>query len=415
MSKILSSLLAVTALGAAGSLLSACGGLSDAAPQIGAHGEMAELEAPHGGRLLSEGDFALEMTIFEAGVDPHYRIYPFLGGEPLEPAQVGLTVTLERLDGETNVFSFRPEQDYLMGDGVVTEPHSFVVNVEADYDGETHRWSYDSFEGRTTISDSVAEAAGVVLAEAGPAEIVRTVELLGSVRIAPEAEAEVGAPYAGTVQEVMVTLGDVVDAGQPLARVQNASSLQTYVVRAPFAGTILERRTNPGDVAGTRTMFRLGDLDRLEAELHVFPRDAVRVQPGQSVSIRLAGSDMSVESEIEGFLPMSGAGSQTLIARVPLPGGSGFRPGMRVVGTVVTEARQVPLAVRTEGLQRFRDFTVVFAKIGETYEVRMLDLGERDDDYVEVLGGLKPGTTYAAGNSFLIKADIEKSGASHDH
>jgi len=32
-----------------------------------------------------------------------------------------------------------------------------------------------------------------------------------------------------------------------------------------------------------------------------------------------------------------------------------------------------------------------------------------------VLGGLKPGTAYVTENSYLIKADIEKAGASHDH
>jgi len=32
-----------------------------------------------------------------------------------------------------------------------------------------------------------------------------------------------------------------------------------------------------------------------------------------------------------------------------------------------------------------------------------------------VLGGLEPGTTFVTENSYLIKADIEKSGASHDH
>ncbi len=39
----------------------------------------------------------------------------------------------------------------------------------------------------------------------------------------------------------------------------------------------------------------------------------------------------------------------------------------------------------------------------------------RDAENVEVLGGLEPGTEYVTGNSYLIKADIEKSGASHDH
>jgi cobalt-zinc-cadmium efflux system membrane fusion protein len=45
----------------------------------------------------------------------------------------------------------------------------------------------------------------------------------------------------------------------------------------------------------------------------------------------------------------------------------------------------------------------------------MLELGERDGEWVEVLGGIDPGTPYVVGQSFLIKADIEKSGASHDH
>ena len=30
-------------------------------------------------------------------------------------------------------------------------------------------------------------------------------------------------------------------------------------------------------------------------------------------------------------------------------------------------------------------------------------------------GGSRPGARYVAENSYLIKADIEKSGASHDH
>jgi cobalt-zinc-cadmium efflux system membrane fusion protein len=71
--------------------------------------------------------------------------------------------------------------------------------------------------------------------------------------------------------------------------------------------------------------------------------------------------------------------------------------------------------VRTKALQRFRDFTVVYARVGDTYEVRMLELGRRTPEWAEVLGGLSPGEIYVADNAFLIRADIEKSGAAHDH
>jgi len=75
----------------------------------------------------------------------------------------------------------------------------------------------------------------------------------------------------------------------------------------------------------------------------------------------------------------------------------------------------VPLAVKTAAIQRFRDFEVVYAKVGDTYEVRMLEIGRRTPEWTEVLGGIEAGAEYVVGNSFLIKADIEKSGASHDH
>ena len=45
----------------------------------------------------------------------------------------------------------------------------------------------------------------------------------------------------------------------------------------------------------------------------------------------------------------------------------------------------------------------------------MLDLGLQAGEWAEVLGGLEPGTRYVSGNSYVIKADIEKAGAAHDH
>ena len=41
--------------------------------------------------------------------------------------------------------------------------------------------------------------------------------------------------------------------------------------------------------------------------------------------------------------------------------------------------------------------------------------GRRDGDWVEIVSGMEPGQRYVAENSFVIKADILKSGATHDH
>ena len=57
----------------------------------------------------------------------------------------------------------------------------------------------------------------------------------------------------------------------------------------------------------------------------------------------------------------------------------------------------------------------VFVVKGGKAVRRPITTGRDNPDYYEVLGGLKPGTRYVAEQSFLIKADVDKSGASHDH
>ncbi|MEN3976982.1 HlyD family efflux transporter periplasmic adaptor subunit [Emcibacter sp. SYSU 3D8] len=394
--------------------VAACGPAADKQQD---HGDQAgEYEkGPHGGRLLRDGDFALEVTIHESGVPPHFRFYAYADGKPLAPSSVTASAALARLGGDVDRFSFRPEGDYLVGDGIVREPHSFDVSVDARHEGKRHAWRYDSYEGRTTIAAASAAQAGVATEKAGPASMPATIELIGRLDFAPGAEASVKARFPGRILSLSKNVGDTVRAGETLARVESNESLQSYPVAAPIGGVVVERPANPGDIAGDEPLFELGDPNRLVADFHVYDRDMAKVRPRQPVDVMPVNGGDQVRAAIEGVLPVREALSQTSIARVRLPAGQGWMPGMTVRGLVTVDVAQVPLAVRTSALQRFRDFEVVFAKVGDTYEVRMLEIGRRTKEWAEVLGGLKPGEEYVTANSFLIKADIEKSGASHDH
>lgn len=400
-------------------LLAACGRQAAPAPEAGEHGAAApaaEFErGPHRGRMLRDGDFALEVTIFETNVPPQFRLYAYQNDKPLKPGEVIPTIELKRLDGEVNRFSFTPENDYLTGSGTVIEPHSFDVKVTAQHAGKNHAWTYASYEGRTTIPAAAAQDAGVKVEPAGPAVIRETVQLMGTIALDANRHAVVKARFPGIVRSVSVQQGQHVRRGQTLVTVEGNESMRSYAVTAPFDGVVLARNTNTGDVAGDNALVELADLSDVWVELRAIGSDAEKLASGQAVRIRSATGDTSVESTLQTLLPVAATG-QSVIARVSVPNAEGkWRPGMTVAADVTVASRDVPLAVKESGLQRFRDFTVVFAQVGETYEVRMLELGERDGDYAEVLGGLKPGTRYVAEQSYLIRADIEKSGASHDH
>lgn len=402
-------------------LLAACGQAdspaeSDAHEHAHEHDSASEFErGPHRGRMLRQDAFALEVTLYETGVPPQFRLYAYQNNQPVPAETVQAAIVLERLGGISDRFQFRAEGDYLVGNATVVEPHSFDVSVTASHAGRSYQWQYASHEGRTSIPKATADAAGVTVARAGPATLHETASLMGQVALNADRYAAVRARFPGPVQEVYVNLGDTVRAGQPLARIENADTLGRYQIIAPLAGVILARHTNVGDVAGSEPLFEIADLSNLWLELHAFGAQAARLKPGMAVAVDDPSGQIQTTS-IQRILPLAASASQSAVARALLPNADGqWRPGMAVHAAVTLTSREVPLAVALPALQRFRDFTVVFARFDDTYEVRMLELGERDRAHVEVLGGIAPGTDYVVEQSFLIKADIEKSGAGHDH
>lgn len=374
------------------------------------------VKGPHRGRLLTQGDFVLELSIFETGVPPEFRVWVTSGGQPVNPKDVSLTVKLTRLGDVVDTIRFKPQDDFLRGDMEIYEPHSFVVTITAEHQGKTFEWQYDNFEGRTTIAPDVAEAMEIATEVAGAATLTETVRVFGRLVAPTQATRQITARFEGQITSVHVQLGQRVKAGEPLLTIESNESLKPFTVAAPISGVVVARHANPGEQSGGRVLLSLLDTSALTAELGVFPLDRQRVIPGAKVRLTatnggsdvIEGSVTSIDTQVQP--------NQSTLVRVAIDNTAGrFSDGQFVSGEIEVAQYEVPLAVKRSGLQGFRDFTVVFAKIGNEYEVRMLELGREAGPWVEVLGGLNPGTEYVSGNSYVIKADIEKSGASHDH
>ncbi|MDT8388655.1 MAG: efflux RND transporter periplasmic adaptor subunit [Thiogranum sp.] len=406
---------------AASAILSGWPGMASRAAGDDVHEQDADAavdeipEGPHGGKLFEKDGFAIELVLYETGVPPEFHAYASEQGELLAPQNVDLTVELTRVDGEVDRFEFKPLKAFLRGQGVVREPHSFDVDIEARHDGKTFHWHYSTYEGRTEIPDELAQDAGIKTEIAGPATLAETLVVTGRVQADPAHLAEVRARFPGIVQRIDARLGQTVSEGEVLARIQSNESLQTYTLKAPIGGVILRRKVQLNMVTGAEPLFVIVDLSQVWVELDIFSRHIGAVKAGQPVRIETLNG-VQYTGRIDWVAPLAAHASQSVQARVILDNANGeLRPGQFVRGQITVAEHPVELAVRQSAIQRFRDFRVVFARFGETYEVRMLELGRQNSEWAEVLGGLAPGTEYVTANSYLIKADIEKSGASHDH
>jgi len=452
---------------------------------------------PHGARLLSDDAIHVEMTIYETGVPPHFRIYPYDASlRPIPPGDVALSVELHRLGGRVDRMTFTPEADYLRSNEVVQEPHSFDVKVFATRAGRRHTFDYAQIEGKVQMNAAQINSAGMTIGTVGPRDMTTVIELPGEVKADETRIASVVPRLQGVVEQVLKKEGDPVRQGEVIAVINSreladakrdyieatqnagfstgilereealfkkkisaeqdlrlaeklvaearlaeklagqklivlgvpasalasladaaAETMARYEIRSPLSGVVLARNVTVGEaVAADEDIFSVGDLSAVWVDVSVYAKDLGAVRIGQHATI--VSTDLGAETtgRISYLGPLVGQDTRTAVARIVLPNtGQRWRPGLFVTVRLVRESTRVPLAVAAEAIQTFRDWQVVFVKYGDWFEARPLELGRSDGQWVEVLKGLSRGEQYAAANSFAVKAEIGKLGATHDH
>lgn len=410
--------------------LAACGGESGgddhaneaagehAAEKSGEHAEAEAATGEHGGRLLQQGGYTVELAMADAGTPPRFQAWLYEDGEPL-PATAGkVEVRITRLGGESATYTLIPQEDgSLAAADTVAEPHSFEVEVLASIGDKMLRWEYPSYEGRTVITAATAEKSGIKVQPVGAGVIADEHEVQGLLTPIEGRVAEITARFPGPIRSLRANVGDQVRAGQTLATIESNLSLSNYSVAAPISGVITARRASVGGLAGEGApLFEIADLSELWVDLHIFGADAQHIQPGVPVAVTRMSDGKTVETVLERVLPGMATASQSTVARATIDNADGlWRPGTAVKARITVEQQPVELMVPLSALQTMNGEEVVFVRVGDAYQAQPVEVGQRDGQRVEILSGLNKGDQVVVEESYLIKADIEKEGASHEH
>ena len=100
------------------------------------HGE----NAPHGGIWVEHEDGFVEISVFEAGVPPRFRLFFFDRQRhpqtPYDPDAVALDTL--RSEGCRQTFGFCLQDDCLESTSDIPEPHEFTIELKLTHDEHTH-------------------------------------------------------------------------------------------------------------------------------------------------------------------------------------------------------------------------------------------------------------------------------------
>jgi cobalt-zinc-cadmium efflux system membrane fusion protein len=225
-----------------------------------------------------------------------------------------------------------------------------------------------------------------------------------------------------TAEQKLLAMGISLDELQKLSRHSLESlhpheALGRYDIAAPLAGIILERHITLGEAVEPNTLiFLLGDLNSVWVDLNVFPKDLPQVRFGQKVTISTGEGGPEVRGTIIHVQPLVSEETRRTFARAEVDNRDGrWQPGLFVTGRLQTGTVEVPLRVARSALQSIQNKPVVFVQEEEGFEPRPVTLGRGDDSQVEIVAGLKAGERYVESGSFILKAELEKGEAEHEH
>ena len=219
-----------------------------------------------------------------------------------------------------------------------------------------------------------------------------------------------------TARQKLFALG-LTDGEVGMLPSQKERMFTQYELRSPLGGVVIQKHLTTGEaVKNDDDIFLLADFSDVWVNIAIPAKDLKYVKLGQNVVVKDDNLGMEAKGKLTYLDSIIDETSRTVTGRVVIPNAKGhWRPGTFVTLRLVFEERRDPIAVPEKAIQTIRDWSVVFVKYGNFFEARPLELGKNDGDRVEVLAGLKAGEQYVVQNSFVVKAEIEKSSAVHSH
>jgi cobalt-zinc-cadmium efflux system membrane fusion protein len=198
---------------------------------------------------------------------------------------------------------------------------------------------------------------------------------------------------------------------------ESPEQIGRYELKSPIAGSIIEQHIVLGEMLKDDAQpFLVADLGALWINLIAYQKDLPLIKAGQKATISFGPNIPDATGAVTYISPLLNDASRAALIRVDLPNPeSKWKPGLFVTGRVTVETKEVPLLLPVGAVQTMEGKPVVFVQTKRGLEVRAVTLGSANSTHVEITSGLTTGKPVAVTNTFIVKAELSKSEAEHEH
>ena len=196
-----------------------------------------------------------------------------------------------------------------------------------------------------------------------------------------------------------------------------------YVLTAPISGVISKKDLVIGEnVQLASQLFIIDQLDQLWLEFIAPSTEFSGIRPNQQIEFKSLQTGNIFKAQIQSLNSEADAQTGRLQVRAKvLSNASELRPNLMVNVQLQQNGSTQALRVLKSAVQKIEGKDTVFIakehdkKIEFTPQAVVLGQISSDGQWIEIQSGLTQGQQYAGQGSFLLKSELEKGEASHEH
>lgn len=185
------------------------------------------------------------------------------------------------------------------------------------------------------------------------------------------------------------------------------------LIRASGGGVIMQRDVTPGvSVNPGDNLFTISDLSQVWVMAEVDEKRLSELRVGAPVEVSVAAyPNESLRGSVARIGDMLNPQTRMIEVRCVVDNRGGRLKPEMYARTMITAGRRTrALVVGKAALQDIDGQPVVFVDRGDLrYEKRLVTLGRREGDRVEVVSGLRPGEKVVVAGGFLLKSEMLRS------
>lgn len=194
-------------------------------------------------------------------------------------------------------------------------------------------------------------------------------------------------------------------------------SFAVYELRAPAAGTVIEKHITLGEVVETNSdVLVIADLATIWANVTVYAQDTPHINVGQTAHLRAEGFAHEATGKVSYISPVIAEATRTATARVLVPNAERrWKPGTFVTARIVLGAEPVRTLVPNDAIQTVNNTPIIFVPEDGAFAPRPVTVGRANTTHSQILAGLEPGDRYVSTGAFVLKAELGKGEGGHEH